>query len=150
MDVVLLRARGDELAVGAPLQRDVAAAPGEATRRQDDLADAPHGDAVIVGAGDAAAVLAEIEAGHRALMRPELADLAILGHEHRAAHAGGDRAVAMGGKVLDPLSLLHQQLRRRAVERHAQYAAVVAATHEAVAGRIADQAPARRRCAGAA
>ncbi len=45
----------------------------------------------------------------------------------------------MGGDVLDPLALLGQQLARRAVGGDAQHAAVVAAAHEAVAGRIADQ-----------
>src|SRR5262245_24095840 len=78
MDVVLLRGCGDELAVGAPPQRDVAAGPSKAARRRGALAEAPNADAAIVGAGDAAAVLAEVEVGHRAGVWPEFAHLAPL------------------------------------------------------------------------
>src|SRR5215468_3840927 len=42
------------------------------------LAEAPNADTAIVGAGDAAAVLAEVEVGHRAGMWPEFAHLAPL------------------------------------------------------------------------
>src|SRR4029450_7914933 len=116
MDVVLLRAGGDELAVGAPFQRDMAAAPGEFPRRQDDLAGAPHRDPAIVGAGDAAAVLAEVEVGHRALVRAEFLHLAALHHEGALARRSGDsRGRAMGGGMLEPLALLVGDLARRSV-----------------------------------
>jgi len=41
------------------------------------LPDAPDRDATVVGAGDPPAVLAEVEVGDRARVRPELADLAV-------------------------------------------------------------------------
>ncbi len=141
MDVVLLRAGGDELAVGAPFQRDVAARPGEAARRQGALADAPHRDAAIVGGGDTAAVLAEVEGGDRALVRPELTQLArLVDHQRHLAGGGRDRAVAaMGGELVDPLALLIDDFRGAAAGRDAQQAAVVPAAQEAVGRGIGDQ-----------
>src|SRR5437763_2072358 len=114
MDVVFLRAGGDELAVGAPLQRDMAARPGEPPRRQAHLADAPHRDAAVVRAGDAAAVLAEVDRGDRALVRAELADFArLVDHQrHLADRSGEETLVAMGGELVDPLALLVGDLAR--------------------------------------
>ena len=141
MDVVLLRAGGDELAVGAPFQRDVAAAPAELARRQGDLADAPHRDAAVMRGGDAAAVLAEVDRRDRARVRPELAHLArLVDHQRHLADRCREGAVAaMGGELVDPLALLVGDFSRAAVGCDAQQAAIVAAAQEAVAVGIGDQ-----------
>ena len=141
MDVVFLRAGGDELAVGAPFQRDVAARPGKAARRQGHVADAPHRDAAIVGGRDAAAVLAEVEGGDGALVRPELARAPrLVDHQRHLADRRRDHAVvAVRGELVDPLALLVGDLGRAAVRCDAQQAAVVAAAQKAVARGIGDQ-----------
>src|SRR5258708_3950747 len=118
----------------------MAAAPGEAARRKGDRADAPYRDTAIVGAGDAAAVLAEVEIGHRAGMWAELAHLAALHDEGALAGRGGDGAGrAMRREMLEPLASLAGKLGRRSVAGDAQQATVVAAAHESIARRIADQ-----------
>jgi hypothetical protein len=83
-----------------------------------------------VGAGDAAAVLAEVEIGHRAGMRAELAHLAALHDESALAGGGGDGAGrAMRREMLEPLALLVGKLGRCSVAGDAQQATVVAAAH---------------------
>ena len=71
---------------------------------------------------------------------PNSLHLAALHHEGALAGRSGDRAGrAMGGDVLEPLALLVGDLARRPVGCDAQQPAIVAAAHEAVARRIADQ-----------
>ena len=95
--------------------------PRQAKRRggRVTLADAPHRDAAVMRAGDAAAVLAEVESpppcSGAARTRASVAGL--VDHQRHLADRGGDGAVAaMGRELVDPLALLVGDLGRAAVQ----------------------------------
>src|SRR6266404_612007 len=140
VNVVFLRAGGDEFAVGAPAQRHVAAAPGKAARRYGEVAEAPYGGAIIVRGGDPAAILAEVEIGHRARVRADLVNAVVLYDDRVLADRGSDGAIClMRDHSVDPFALEARELDRRAIGSDTQDTPVIAAAYEPVAGRVANQ-----------